>query len=106
MTGVPELEPTHIWRSKNYDYPCTPAGEGDQASDGRIFVEIRAPDGSQTFVPKDELVLKETKPVTDKREVREFIETITAQAKAATKHLPQPGLLQMLLVQPLDESVV
>jgi putative DNA primase/helicase len=42
----------------------------------------------------------------DKREVREFIETILAQARAATKDLPQPGLLQMLLVQPLDESVV
>jgi hypothetical protein len=43
---------------------------------------------------------------TDTREVREFVETITAQARAATKDLPNPGLLQMLLAQPLDESAV
>ena len=42
----------------------------------------------------------------DKREIREFIETVAAQARAATRHIKQPGLLQMLLVQPLDESVV
>ena len=58
-------EPSHIWRSKNYDYPCTPTGKEDRAPDGRIFVEVRAPDGSQTFVPKDELVFKDdAKPET------------------------------------------
>src|SRR5262245_49230601 len=42
----------------------------------------------------------------DQREVREFIDTIIAQARAATKELPQPGLLQMLLVHPLDDGNV
>jgi hypothetical protein len=52
-------EPSHVWRSKDYDYPCTPTGKEDRAPDGRIFVEVRAPDGSQTFVPKDELLSKD-----------------------------------------------
>jgi hypothetical protein len=42
----------------------------------------------------------------DKREVREFITTIVAQAQAATKDLQDPGLLQMFRIHPLDESVV
>jgi AAA domain len=42
----------------------------------------------------------------DQREVREFVDTIIAQARAATKELPQPGLLQMLLVHPLDDGNV
>ena len=42
----------------------------------------------------------------DQREVREFIDTIIAQARAATKELPQPGLLQMLLVRALDDGNV
>src|SRR5262249_51354415 len=40
----------------------------------------------------------------DRREVREFITTIVAQARAATKDLPQPGLLQMLRVHPLNDG--
>src|SRR5262249_50587091 len=52
-------EPSHVCRSKDYDYPCTPTGKEDCAADGRIFVEVRAPDGSHTFIPKDELLLKE-----------------------------------------------
>jgi len=55
-------EPSHIWRSKHHDYPCTPTGKEDCAADGRIFVEVRAPDGSQTFVLKDELVAKAPEP--------------------------------------------
>src|SRR5262249_36526898 len=42
----------------------------------------------------------------DSREVREFLTTIVAQARAATKHLKQPGLLQMMLIHPLDDSNV
>src|SRR5262249_3796323 len=42
----------------------------------------------------------------DSREVREFLTTIVAQARAATKHLKQPGLLQMLRVHPLDDGNV
>jgi hypothetical protein len=40
----------------------------------------------------------------DSREVREFLETIIAQARAATKHLKQPGELQMVLIHPLDDN--
>src|SRR5262245_54983306 len=43
------------------------------------------------------------------REVREFFSTLTAQAKAATKHIVEegrhPGLQQMILVHPADEKV-
>jgi hypothetical protein len=54
---------THIWQSKNYDYPCTPTGEEQRDADGRIYVRVRAPDGDSTFVPQDELVPKpEPKP--------------------------------------------
>jgi len=98
-------EPSHVWRSKDYDYPCTPTGKEDRAPDGQIFVEVRAPDGSQTFVPQDELIPKGL-PAPDSREVREFLTTIIAQARAATKHLKQPGLLQMMLIHPLDDRNV
>jgi hypothetical protein len=39
------------------------------------------------------------------REVRECIETILAQARAATKHLADPGVLQMILVHPNADGV-
>src|SRR5262249_16310434 len=41
----------------------------------------------------------------DSREGREFITTLAAQAKAATKDLPDPGLWQMILVHPSTEGV-
>jgi hypothetical protein len=41
----------------------------------------------------------------DAREVREFIATIVAQARAATKHLSDPGILQITLIHPLSEKV-
>jgi hypothetical protein len=63
----PECEPepvgdgsfSHIWRSKDHDYPCTPTGEEQCGSDGRIYVRVRIPDGGQNFVPKDELFRKD-----------------------------------------------
>jgi hypothetical protein len=55
---VESVETSHIWRSKDYDFPCTPTGREDRAPDGRIFVEVRTPDGNQSFIPKDELVAK------------------------------------------------
>jgi hypothetical protein len=55
---TPDGSFSHIWRSKNYDYPCTPTGEEQHDADGRIYVRVRAPDGDSTFVPKDELVPK------------------------------------------------
>jgi hypothetical protein len=54
---------SHIWQSKDYDYPCTPTGEEQRDAAGRIYVQVRAPNGDSTFVPKDELVPKpEPKP--------------------------------------------
>jgi hypothetical protein len=41
----------------------------------------------------------------DKREIREFVETIAAQARAATKGLSDPGVWQMVLVHPATDSV-
>ncbi|HMF27780.1 MAG TPA: hypothetical protein VKE42_03355 [Candidatus Cybelea sp.] len=40
----------------------------------------------------------------DAREVREFVETYVAQARSATAALNQPGVLQMLLVNPIGDS--
>src|SRR5262249_32787330 len=45
----------------------------------------------------------------DSRPVREFLSTLTAQAKAATRHTVEkgkhPGLLQISLVHPTDEKI-
>src|SRR5262249_14042176 len=41
----------------------------------------------------------------DTHEVREFVETYIAQARAATAEINQPGLLQMILVNPTDDDV-
>jgi hypothetical protein len=41
----------------------------------------------------------------DKREIREFVETIAAQARAATKDLSDSGVWQMVLVHPATDSV-
>ena len=46
---------THIWRSQDYDFPCTPTGEEQCDNDGRVYVRVRTPDGDSTFVPRDEL---------------------------------------------------
>jgi hypothetical protein len=52
---------THIWRSKDYDFPCTPTGVEKTYTDGRIYAEIRLPDGTENFVPKDEVAPKPAK---------------------------------------------
>jgi hypothetical protein len=49
------MAPSHIWKSKDHDYPCTPTGVTDTHADGTVWVEIRSPLG-QTFVPQNELV--------------------------------------------------
>ena len=41
----------------------------------------------------------------DSREIREFVETYIAQARAATKEIKRPGVLQMILVHPNDDEV-
>jgi hypothetical protein len=41
----------------------------------------------------------------DTDEVREFVETYVAQARAATKDMREPGLLQMILVHPAGDDI-
>ena len=48
---------SHIWRSRDHDHPCTPTGvEWRDDADGRIYVQVKTPDGTEHVVPKDELV--------------------------------------------------
>jgi hypothetical protein len=55
--GTSGKPPSHIWRSKDHDYPCTPTGaEWRKDSDGRIYARVVTPDGIEHIVPKDELV--------------------------------------------------
>ena len=44
--------------------------------------------------------------VADTREVREFVETYIAQARAATEGIEAPGVLQVILVNPADEDSI
>jgi hypothetical protein len=43
--------------------------------------------------------------VPDSHEVREFVETYVAQARAATVLIDKPGVVQMILVHPSDDDV-
>jgi hypothetical protein len=54
----------------------------------------------------DEILAAARIVVSDNREVRKMIEIIVAQARAATKHLKEPGLLQVSLLHPLSEEMV
>jgi AAA domain len=42
----------------------------------------------------------------DGQQIYAFMETYVAQARAATQGLPTPGVLQMIRIHPLDESIV
>jgi superfamily II DNA or RNA helicase len=53
MTG--HFDTTHIWRSNDFDFPCTPTGE-EWSEAEKIFVRVQTPDGNTSVVPKDELV--------------------------------------------------
>ena len=51
---------SHIWRSKDHDYPCRPTGEEwPKGVFGRIYVKVITPDGTEHVIPKDELVEKQ-----------------------------------------------
>jgi len=73
--------------------------------------EDYAPEGESVIDPPSEHGKPDLKVIAggkippDKREVREFVATVIAQARAATKHLRDPGLLQVILVHPNTESV-
>jgi hypothetical protein len=47
---------SYIWRSKDYDFPCTPTGEEQTyPADGKVYAKIKMLDGSEGFVLKDQL---------------------------------------------------
>jgi hypothetical protein len=51
---------SHIWRSKDHDYPCRPTSEEwPNGVFGRIYVKVITPDGTEHVIPKDELVEKQ-----------------------------------------------
>jgi len=52
----------------------------------------------------EEIIAATNVVVTNTREVREFIATITAQARAATKDIKAPGVLQIIRVHPLAKD--
>jgi hypothetical protein len=50
---------SHIWRSKGLDTPCTPTGveqSDENLENGRVYAQVRTPEGDENFVPKDELI--------------------------------------------------
>jgi hypothetical protein len=47
---------THIWKSKDHDFPCTPTGVERRDDSGRIYASVVTPEGTEHIVPKDELV--------------------------------------------------
>lgn len=56
LKNRPRRKPTHIWRSKDYDFECTPTGrEWHDDSGSRFYAEVLSPDGTLSYVPKDEL---------------------------------------------------
>jgi len=54
----------------------------------------------------DEILTAANVVVPDSHEVRKFIEIIVAQARAATKHLKEPGVLQVSLLHPLSTEMI
>src|SRR5262245_39674754 len=57
-----------------------------------------------TSAEAEEIITATSVVTTNVREVREFIETIVAQARAATKDIKAPGVLQMIRMHPLDDD--
>ena len=50
---------SHVWRAADADYPCTPTGveqSDENIESGRVYAQVRTPEGGQNFVPKDQLV--------------------------------------------------
>jgi hypothetical protein len=52
----PQAQPTTVWRSADHDFPVTPTGLEQTHTDGRVYAQVSQPDGSLSYVPKDELV--------------------------------------------------
>jgi hypothetical protein len=55
---------THLWRTPGGDFPCTPTGvekSDESVESGRVYAQVRTPEGDENYVPKDELILRPTK---------------------------------------------
>jgi hypothetical protein len=58
---TPSAAATVTWRSANHDFPgLTATGEEQTHTDGRVYAQVRQPDGTVSYVPKDELVMSPT----------------------------------------------
>ena len=51
---------THLWRTKSSDLPCTPTGVEQSDENGRIYAQVRTPEGDENYVPKEEIVPRRT----------------------------------------------
>jgi hypothetical protein len=54
---------THLWRTKDSDFPCTPTGVEGPPKNGRAYVQVKTPDGHEGYVPRDELILRPTQAI-------------------------------------------
>jgi Protein of unknown function (DUF3631) len=55
---------THLWRSAGGDIPCTPTGierSDEGIESGRVYAQVRTPEGDENYVPKDEIIPRPTK---------------------------------------------
>jgi P4 family phage/plasmid primase-like protien len=50
---------THVWRSDDRDFPCTPLDEGQPHTDGTVYVRLRLWDGTEPYAPADRLFTKQ-----------------------------------------------
>jgi len=57
-----------------------------------------------TSAEAEEIIAATSVVVTNGQEVREFIEIIVAQARAATKEIKDPGVLQLIRAHPLAKN--
>ena len=92
--GAGDKDYTHIWRSKDRDFPCTPTGEEHRdEKDGRLYAEVRRP-GGISIVPKDEVITKADalEPKTEPSQEPPTIADATAlrRALAAAGYCPLP----------------
>jgi hypothetical protein len=52
---------THLWRSRDGDFPVTPTGEEGPPVNGQAYAKVRTPDGHESYVPRGELILRPIK---------------------------------------------
>jgi hypothetical protein len=81
--GAAQPQPTHTYASADHDFPVTPTGVEHTHTDGRVYAEVRNPDGSTSIVPKDQLAANDTSP-----------QPTAAGAAATTEPIPEQTRVQ------------